>query len=291
MGIPAALEGKLRLPLIGAPMFIVSRPALVIAQCTSGIVGSFPALNARPQQTLADWIVQIKDALGQYQEEHPSHPVAPFAVNQIVHKSNERLYADMETCVRHEVPIVITSLRPPEDVVNAVHEYGGLVFHDVISLRHAQKAMDQGVDGTLILSGCMSNGGDILAALAMGADLAYMGTRFIATEEAHAAPDYKKMIVDSKAADIVYSSLFSGIHGNYLKGSVANAGYDPDDLPTGDSSSMDFSKQEQNEAKAWRDIWSAGQGTGGVDEILPAAELVVRIEKEYDAARLQFGTG
>jgi len=291
MGIPAVLEGKLRLPLIGAPMFIVSRPALVIAQCTSGIVGSFPALNARPQQTLADWIVQIKDALGQYQEEHPSHPVAPFAVNQIVHKSNERLYADMETCVRHEVPIVITSLRPPEDVVNAVHEYGGLVFHDVISLRHAQKAMDQGVDGTLILSGCMSNGGDILAALAMGADLAYMGTRFIATEEAHAAPDYKKMIVDSKSADIVYSSLFSGIHGNYLKGSVANAGYDPDDLPTGDSSSMDFSKQEQNEAKAWRDIWSAGQGTGGVDEILPAAELVVRIEKEYDAARLQFGTG
>ena len=320
MGIPAALEGKLRLPLIGAPMFIVSRPALVIAQCTSGIVGSFPALNARPQQTLADWIVEIKDALGQYQEEHPSHPVAPFAVNQIVHKSNERLYADMETCVRHEVPIVITSLRPPEDVVNAVHEYGGLVFHDVISLRHARKAMQQGVDGiiavcagagghagqlspfalikeirrefdgTLILSGCMSNGGDILAAQAMGADLAYMGTRFIATEEGHATPDYKKMIVDSKAADIVYSSLFSGIHGNYLKGSVANAGFDPDGLPTGDSSSMDFSQQEQNAAKAWRDIWSAGQGAGGVDEVLPAAELIVRIEKEYDAARAQYGT-
>ena len=321
MGIPTALEGKLRLPLIGAPMFIVSRPALVIAQCTSGIIGSFPALNARPQQTLDDWIVEIKEALGQYQEEQPSHPVAPFAVNQIVHKSNSRLYADMETCVRREVPIVITSLRPPEDVVNAVHEYGGLVFHDVISLRHAQKAMEQGVDGiiavcagagghagplspfalikeirrefdgTLILSGCMSNGGDVLAAQAMGADLAYMGTRFIATEEAHAAPDYKKMIVDSKAADIVYSSLFSGIHGNYLKGSVANAGYDPDDLPTGDSSAMDFSKQEQNQAKAWRDIWSAGQGAGGVDEILPAAELVMRIEKEYDAARVQFGTG
>ena len=320
MGIPTALAGKLRLPLIGAPMFIVSRPALVIAQCTSGIIGSFPALNARPQQTLADWIVEIKEALGQYQEEQPSHPVAPFAVNQIVHKSNSRLYADMETCVRQEVPIVITSLRPPEDVVNAVHEYGGLVFHDVISLRHAQKAMEQGVDGiiavcagagghagplspfalikeirrefdgTLILSGCMSNGGDVLAAQAMGADLAYMGTRFIATEEAHAVPDYKKMIVDSKAADIVYSSLFSGIHGNYLKGSVANAGYDPDDLPTGDSSSMDFSKQEQNQAKAWRDIWSAGQGTGGVDEILPAAELVMRIEKEYDAARVQYGT-
>jgi len=320
MGIPTALDGKLRLPLIGAPMFIVSRPALVIAQCTAGIIGSFPALNARPQQALDDWIVEIKEALGQYQEEQPSHPVAPFAVNQIVHKSNSRLYADMETCVRHEVPIIITSLRPPEDVVKAVHEYGGLVFHDVISLRHAQKAMQQGVDGiiavcagagghagplspfalikeirrefdgTLILSGCMSNGGDILAAQAMGADLAYMGTRFIATEEAHAVPDYKKMIVDSKAADIVYSSLFSGVHGNYLKGSVANAGYDPDDLPIGDSSSMDFSKQEQNQAKAWRDIWSAGQGTGGVDEILPAAELVMRIEKEYDAARTQYGT-
>jgi nitronate monooxygenase len=206
-------------------------------------------------------------------------------------------------------------------VVNAVHDYGGLVFHDVISLRHAQKAMAQGVDGiiavcagagghagplspfalikeirrefdgTLILSGCMSNGSDILAAQAMGADLAYMGTRFIATEEAHAVPEYKKMIVDSKAADIVYSSLFSGVLGNYLKGSVANAGYDPNDLPIGDSSAMDFSKQEQNQAKAWRDIWSAGQGAGGVDEILPAAELIVRIEKEYDAARVQFGTG
>jgi len=321
MGIPAALEGKLRLPLIGAPMFIVSRPPLVIAQCTSGIVGAFPALNARPQSLLDDWILEIKDGLEQYQEEHPDDPVAPFAVNQIVHASNSRLYADMETCIKHEVPIVITSLRPPDEVVQAVHEYGGLVFHDVISLRHARKAMQQGVDGiiavcagagghagllspyalikeirrefdgALILSGCMSNGGDILAAQAMGADLAYMGTRFIATDEAHAVADYKKMIVDSSAADIVYSSLFSGVRGNYLKGSVSNAGFDPDNLPEGDLSAMDFGKRDDNEAKAWRDIWSAGQGTGSVDDILPATELILRMQEEYDAARKRLGTG
>ena len=321
MGIPAALEGKLRLPMIGAPMFIVSRPPLVIAQCTAGIVGSFPALNARPQSALNDWILEIKDALGQYQEDHPDDPVAPFAVNQIVHKSNSRLYADMETCVKHEVPIVITSLRPPDEVVQAVHSYGGLVFHDVISLRHAQKAMEQNVDGiiavcagagghagllspfalikeirqefdgALILSGCMSNGGDVVAAQAMGADLAYVGTRFIATEEAHAVAEYKQMIVDSSAADIVYSSLFSGVHGNYLKGSVSNAGYDADDLPEGDRSAMDFGKRDDNEAKAWRDIWSAGQGAGSVAEILPASELIMRMQQEYDATRSKLGTG
>jgi nitronate monooxygenase len=315
MAIPAMLQGNLRLPLIGAPMFIVSQPALVIAQCTSGIVGSFPALNARPQTLLDDWICEIKDGLEQYSEEHPFDPVAPFAVNQIVHKSNTRLYADMETCVKHEVPIIITSLRPPEDVVKAVHAYGGLVFHDVISLRHARKAMQQGVDGiiavcagagghagplspfalikeirrefdgALILSGCMSSGGDILAAQAMGADLAYMGTRFIATEEAHAVPDYKQMIVDSSAADIVYSSLFSGVHGNYLSESVRNAGFDPQDLPDGDQKTMDFGKGEENEAKAWRDIWSAGQGTGGVDAVLPASELILRMQNEYDETR------
>ncbi len=315
MAIPAMLQGNLRLPLIGAPMFIVSQPALVIAQCTSGIVGSFPALNARPQAQLDDWILEIKDGIEQYREEHPNDPVAPFAVNQIVHKSNSRLYADMETCVKHEVPIIITSLRPPEDVVNAVHAYGGLVFHDVISLRHARKAMQQGVDGiiavcagagghagplspfalikeirrefdgVLILSGCMSSGGDILAAQAMGADLAYMGTRFIATEEAHAVPEYKQMIVDSSAADIVYSSLFSGVHGNYLSESIRNAGYDPQDLPDGDQTSMDFGKRDENEAKAWRDIWSAGQGSGGVDAVLPAADLILRMQKEYDEAR------
>ncbi|MDH3664991.1 MAG: nitronate monooxygenase family protein, partial [Alphaproteobacteria bacterium] len=290
MGLPAALEGRLRLPLIGAPMFIVSNPALVIAQCKSGIVGSFPALNARPQELLGEWIREIKDALADYSAAHPDEPVAPFAVNQIAHASNDRLLADMETCVEHEVPIIITSLRPPAEIVRAVHGYGGLVFHDVINLRHARKAMEQGVDGiiavcagagghagtsspfalvkeirrefdgAIILSGCMTSGGDILAAQALGADLAYVGTRFIATEEANAQPEYKEMIVDSKVADIVYSSLFSGVHGSYLKGSIANAGLDPDDLPDGDKESMDFGKQDKSEAKAWRDIWSAGQG-------------------------------
>ncbi|MGI9271405.1 MAG: NAD(P)H-dependent flavin oxidoreductase [Woeseiaceae bacterium] len=321
MTIPAALQGNLRLPLIGAPMFIVSRPPLIIAQCTAGIVGSFPALNARPQSLLDDWILEIKDGIEKYREENPGDPVAPFAVNQIVHASNSRLYADMETCVKHEVPIIITSLRPPEDVVQAVHSYGGLVFHDVISLRHARKAMQQGVDGiiavcagagghagqqspfalikeirrefdgALILSGCMSNGGDILAAQAMGADLAYMGTRFIATEEAHAVGEYKQMIVDSHAADIVYSSYFSGVHGNYLKGSVSQAGFDPDDLPEGDLSTMDFGKRDENEAKAWRDIWSAGQGSGSVDEVLPTTELVLRMQQEYEATRARLGAG
>ena len=296
-------------------MFIVSQPALVIAQCTAGIIGSFPALNARPQSLLDDWIRQIKDALEQHRELHPGDPVAPFAVNQIVHASNSRLYADMETCVRHEVPIIITSLRPPDEVVQAVHGYGGLVFHDVISLRHAQKAMQQGVDGiiavcagagghagplspfalikeirrefdgVLILSGCLSNGADILAAQAMGADLAYMGTRFIATEEAHAVAAYKQMIVASRAADIVYSSYFSGVAGNYLKDSVRNAGFDPEHLPDGDRATMDFAKRDENEVKAWRDIWSAGQGAGSVDDILPAAELIRRLQQEYAAAR------
>ena len=321
MAIPAALQGNLRLPLIGAPMFIVSQPALVIAQCTAGIVGSFPALNARPQSLLDEWIKEIKDGLEHHREENPDDPVAPFAVNQIVHASNTRIYADMETCVKHEVPIIITSLRPPDEVVQAVHSYGGLVFHDVISLRHARKAMQQGVDGiiavcagagghagqqspfalikeirrefdgALILSGCMSNGGDILAAQAMGADLAYMGTRFIATEEAHAVPDYKQMIVDSAAADIVYSPYFSGVHGNYLKGSVSNAGFDPDDLPEADASAMDFGKRDENEAKAWRDIWSAGQGSGSVDEVLPVAELIMRMQQEYETTRARLGAG
>jgi len=315
------LEGNLRLPLIGAPMFIISRPALVIAQCTAGIVGSFPALNARPQSLLEDWIKEIKDGLQQFKEENPDEPVAPFAVNQIVHMSNTRLRADMETCVKHEVPIIITSLRPPDEVVQAVHSYGGLVFHDVISLRHARKAMEQGVDGiiavcagagghagtlspfalvkeirrefdgALILSGSMSNGGDILAAQAMGADLAYMGTRFIATAEAHAVPEYKQMVVDSNAVDIVYSSLFSGVLGNYLKESVRNAGFDPDNLPDGDASAMDFAKTVENEAKAWRDIWSAGQGSGSVTEILPTAELVKRMQMEYEETRRKLAAG
>jgi nitronate monooxygenase len=314
MALPKALEGKLRIPLIGAPMFIVSGPELVIAQCQAGIVGSFPALNARPQSMLSEWLKRIKDELGQYAEEHPGEPVAPFAVNQIVHASNTRLYEDMETCVENQVPIIITSLRPPEDVVSAVHSYGGLVFHDVISLRHAQKAASQGVDGiiavcagagghagplspfalvkeirkefdgAIILSGCITNGDDVLAARAMGADLAYSGTRFIATAEANAVPEYKEMIVDSGSTDIVYSSLFTGIHGSYLKGSIANAGMDPDDLPDGSKTDMDFAKASKTDAKAWKDIWGAGQGVGNINDILPAREVVLRMEREYNDA-------
>lgn len=311
MALPELLRGKLRIPLIGSPMFIVSCPELVIAQCQAGIVGSFPALNARPQSALGEWIKQIKAALAEYAAEHPDEPVAPFAVNQIAHASNTRLREDMETCVEHQVPIIITSLRPPEEVVTAVHAYGGLVFHDVISLRHARKAIEQGVDGviavcagagghagplspfalvkeirkefagTIILSGCITNGQDVLAARAMGADLAYSGTRFIASEEANAVPEYKEMIVASDASGIVYSSLFTGVHGSYLKGSIANAGMDPDNLPEGSKADMDFSKASKVDAKAWKDIWGAGQGVGNIDEILPAREIILNMEREY----------
>lgn len=314
MPLPGSLAGSLRIPLIGAPMYIVSNPALVIEQCKAGIIGAFPALNARPQEALEDWLCQIEDALAEHADAHPDDPVAPYAVNQIVHQSNPRLLADMEACVRHKVPIVITSLSPPGQVVDAVHSYGGLVFHDVISVRHARKAISQGVDGVIavcagagghagplspfalvkeireefdgvvILSGAMTSGADVLAAQAMGADLAYIGTRFIATEEANAVQGYKDMIVDSRADDIVYSSLFSGVLGNYLKGSVANAGFDPDNLPEGDKATMDFEKA-QSDAKAWRDIWGAGQGVGSIREVMPARDLVLRMEQEYDEAR------
>lgn len=311
MALPELLQGKLRVPLIGAPMFIVSGPELVIAQCKAGIVGSFPALNARPQSMLGEWLKRIKDELGEYAEENPDESVAPYAVNQIVHASNIRLREDMETCVEHQVPIIITSLRPPEDVVKAVHSYGGLVFHDVISLRHARKAISQGVDGiiavcagagghagplspfalvkeirkefdgTVILSGSITSGMDVLAARAMGADLAYSGTRFIASDEANAVPEYKEMIVESGASDIVYSSLFTGIHGSYLKGSIANTGMDPDNLPEGSKTDMDFEQANKSDAKAWKDIWGAGQGVGDIDEVLPAREIVLKIEREY----------
>lgn len=311
MALPKSLEGKLRIPLIGAPMFIVSGPELVIAQCKAGIIGGFPALNARPQSALSDWLKQIKESLAEYAEKNPDQPVAPYAVNQIVHASNSRLLDDMATCVEHEVPIIITSLRPPAEVVAAVHAYGGLVFHDVISLRHARKAIEQGVDGVIavcagagghagplspfalvkeikkefdgavILSGCITSGSDVLAAKAMGADLAYSGTRFIATEEARAVPAYKEMIVESKAADIAYTSLFSGIHGSYLKGSIVNVGLDPENLPDGNSDAMDFDKAD---AKAWKDIWSAGQGVGNIDDIPPARDLVMTMEREYLSA-------
>ena len=314
MALPSSLEGKLRIPLIGAPMFIVSGPELVAAQCKAGIVGSFPALNARPQETLVEWIHQIKGELAEHAEAHPDEPVAPFAVNQIAHPSNTRLLADMEVCVREEVPIIITSLNPPREIVQAVHSYGGMVFHDIISLRHTRKAIEQGVDGIiavcagagghagplnpfalvgeirkefdgiLILSGCISRGDDVLAARAMGADLAYSGTRFIATREARALPGYKEMIVDSAAGDIVHSSLFTGIHGNYLGGSIVKAGMDPNNLPDGSKHDMDFSKGSDLEAKAWKDIWGAGQGVGNIDDILPARDVVLRMEQEYRGA-------
>jgi nitronate monooxygenase len=314
MSLPTLLEGKLRIPVIGAPMFIVSGPKLVIAQCKAGIVGGFPALNARPQSMLDEWLAQISEELAAHKKSNPGIPVAPFAVNQIVHQSNSRLEHDVEKCVKYKVPIVITSLRPPAEVVDAVHSYGGIVFHDVINIRHAHKAIDQGVDGiitvcagagghagttspfalvkevrkifggTIILSGSMSRGNDALAAQAMGADLAYFGTRFIATQEANAPLAYKEMIVDSAAADIVYTNLFTGVHGSYLKGSVVNAGLDPDDLPEGELRHMNFASGSSN-TKAWRDIWGAGQGVGTIDDIPSVADLVERMEAEYrDAA-------
>lgn len=319
MALPTLLQNRLRLPLIGAPMFIVSGPELVIEQCKAGIVGSFPALNARPQDALVDWIRQIREETVAHAEAHPNEPVAPFAVNQIAHPSNTRLQADVEVCVKEQVPIIITSLNPPRDIVDAVHSYGGLVFHDIISMRHARKAIEQGVDGIiavcagagghagtlnpfalageirkeydgcLILSGCISRGADVLAACAMGADLAYSGTRFIATREARAVPDYKEMIVNSAAADIVYSSYFTGVKGNYLAGSVANAGMDPSNLPERGKEAMDFAKSEEAAAKAWKDIWGAGQGVGNIDGVAATREVVLRMEQEYRDALARVG--
>ncbi|MDZ7643591.1 MAG: nitronate monooxygenase family protein [Woeseiaceae bacterium] len=311
MALPDSLRQRLRLPVIGAPMFIVSGPELVLAQCKAGIVGGFPALNARPASQLDDWLARITEELAAAAARYPERRIAPFAVNQIVHRSNDRLAHDVEMCVRYKVPIVITSLRPPADVVAAVHGYGGLVFHDVINLRHAEKAIEQGVDGiiavcagagghagtlspfalvreireifdgTIVLSGSMARGGDVLAARAMGADLAYLGTRFIATAEANAPTAYKDMIVRSAANDIVYTSLFTGVHGSYLKGSIVNAGLDPDNLPAGDPETMNFGSGGNTRAKAWRDIWGAGQGVGSIHDIPPVADLVTRLEREY----------
>ena len=314
MPLVKCLESRLRIPLIGAPLFIVSGPELVIAQCNSGIVGSFPALNARPQSELDNWIKQIKAETNAYAEENPDHPVAPFAVNQICHKSNLRLNSDLETCIKHKVPIVITSLMPPADVVKGVQEYGGVVFHDVINMRHARKAISQGVDGIItvcagagghagttspfalvkevreefdgpiILSGSMSKGSDILAAQVMGADLAYIGTRFIATKEANATENYKDMIVESSAADIVFSNLFTGVHGSYLRGSIKNAGMDPDNLKEGKKSFLNFAKAAIK-AKAWKDIWGAGQGVGTMIDVPDVKSLVFRMEQEYIEAK------
>ena len=302
-----ALFQNLTLPLIGAPLFLVSTPPLVIAQCRAGIVGTFPALNARPAAVLDDWLAEIKAAVGE----------APFGMNLIVHKSNTRLQTDVEACVRHQVPLVITSVGEPSQVVAAIHSYGGLVFHDVISIRHAQKAIAAGVDGLilvcagagghagllnpfallaevrafysgpLILSGSLSTGAHILAAQVMGADFAYMGTRFIATEEANAAESYKQMIVESNAADIVYTPAFTGVHGNYLRPSIAAAGMDPDNI-TGGKTAPDMqldSYAETAKAKAWKDIWGAGQGVGAITDAPSVAALVARLKNEYQTAR------
>lgn len=314
MGIPKQLKNKLSMPVIGAPLFLVSGPDLVIAQCKAGIVGSFPALNARPQHVLDEWIARIKRELKEYQDQNPDAKVAPFAVNQICHASNDRLMQDMETCVKHEVPIIITSLRPPAEIVEAAHSYGGLVFHDVINVRHAQKAAEQGVDGlilvcagagghagalspfalvrevkewfdgTVILSGSIGDGHSVASAIALGADYAYLGTRFIATEEANADPGYKKMLEESAASDIVYSSLFTGVLGNYLKPSIKNAGLDPDNLPDADKSAMNFGSGGNTDSKAWKDIWGSGQGIGGIKDAPSVNNLIGKIEKEYNQA-------
>ena len=315
MPIPAAFRDRLSLPLIGSPMFIASRPELVIEQCKAGIVGAFPALNARPAHVLDEWLTRIKAELAEYAAANPGAKVAPFAVNQIAHSSNDRLAQDMEACVRHQVPLIITSLRPPREIVDAAHSYGGLVFHDVISVRHARKAAEQGVDGiivvcagagghagmaspfalvrevrqffdgTIVLSGAMTTGADVLAAQALGADMAYIGTRFLATTEAHVPPEYKQMILDSSSDEVVYTSLFTGVKGNYLARSVTAAGLDAANLPEADKSKMDFGSGGNTEKKAWRDIWSAGQGVGNIHEVLPTRELVARMVREYEDTR------
>ncbi|MEA2757357.1 MAG: nitronate monooxygenase [Aliidongia sp.] len=315
MSLPPLLQDSLRLPVIGSPMFIVSGPELVLAQCRAGIVGSFPALNARPAEMLEEWLEQITRELAETRAADPERKVAPFAVNQIVHASNDRLRRDVEICTRFKVPITITSLRAPDEVVEAAHSYGGLVFHDVTNIAHAKRAIAAGVDGlilvchgagghagrlsplalvpevrefydgTIILSGAIATGGGILAAQAIGADLAYIGTRFIAVEEANAPAGYKEMLVDSTAEDIVYTNLFTGVPGNYLKSSIVRAGLDPDNLPSADKSTMNFASGGNQRAKAWRDIWGAGQGTGQIHDVPSTAALVDRLEGEYRAAR------
>jgi nitronate monooxygenase len=306
------------IPVVAAPLFIISRPNLVIAQCKAGVVGSFPALNARPQELLSDWIKEIKDELGEYQAQNPGKKVAPFAVNQICHLSNDRLLADVETCVKHEVPIIITSLRPPADLVKAIHSYGGLVFHDVINTRHAQKAVAEGVDGlilvcagagghagalspfallretrewydgTILLSGAISDGYSVASALAMGADLAYIGTRFIATQESEAEDEYKQMLIDSSAKDVVYTNYFSGVHGNYLSPSVIKSGMDPDNLPEADKTKMNFNSGGNAAKKVWKDIKGCGQGLSPIKDSPAVSDLVENMKKEFAEASKAF---
>lgn len=317
MSVAARLRAQMSLPVIGAPLFIVSNPELVIAQCTSGIVGAFPALNARPAEALEEWIVRIGAALAAHREAHPGDRVAPFAVNQIIHQSNDRLDHDLDLCAKHRVPVIITSLRAPDDVVKRVHAYGGVVFHDVINIRHAQKALEAGVDGLVLvcagagghagtlspfalvrevrrffagpiaLSGAITDGAGVLAAEALGADFAYMGTRFVATREANATDAYKQAIVASAASDIVYTPYFTGVHGNYLRSSIVNAGLDPDNLPPVDKTAMNFGtgRGKENGRKPWKDIWGAGQGVGNIVDAPGAREVIARLAEEYRAAR------
>ncbi len=316
MSLPALLQNRLSLPAVCSPLFIISNPDLVIAQCKAGVVGSFPALNARPGPVLDEWLDRITTELAEHDACHPDRPAAPFAVNQIVHKSNDRLEHDLELCVRYKVPIVITSLGARTEVNEAVHSYGGIVLHDIINNTFARKAIDKGADGLiavaagagghagtlspfallheirewfdgpLLLSGAIASGDAILAAQAAGADLAYIGSAFIATQEANAQEAYKQMIVDSSADDIVYSNLFTGVHGNYLRESIVRAGLDPAALPQSDPSKMNFGSAG---AKAWKDIWGAGQGVGAIKRVVPAAELVRRFTEEYTLARRRLG--
>jgi len=316
MALPPVLQ-DLSLPVIASPMFIASGPALVAAQCKAGIVGSFPALNARPAELLDTWLTDLQRELADYQELHPDRKVGPIAVNQIVHQSNDRLEHDVAVCVKHQVPIIISSLRaPPKEMLDAVHAYGGIVMHDVVSIRHAEKALEAGVDGLILvaagagghagalspfalvgevrkffdgpiaLSGSIATGDAILAAQAMGADFAYIGSRWLATRESNVTDAYRSAIVESTAADVVYTNLFTGVHGNYLKKSIVAAGLDPDNLPVSDKSKMSFGS---GSAKAWRDIWGAGQGVGLMDDVPTVAEMVERLTQQYQAARERLG--
>ncbi|TXJ26741.1 MAG: nitronate monooxygenase [Afipia sp.] len=317
MSMPALFKGRLSIPAIGSPLFIVSGPELVIAQCKAGVVGSFPALNARPAALLDEWLHRIKEELAAHDKAHPDRLSAPFAVNQIVHKSNNRLDQDLAVCEKHKVPMVITSLGAREELNQAVHAWGGITFHDVINQKFAHKAVEKGADGLVLvaagagghagaispfafvaetrqwfdgpiaLSGAMGNGRAIRAARVLGADFAYIGSAFIATSEANAPDNYKNMIAASSADDIVYSNLFTGVHGNYLKPSIVAAGMDPDNLPVSDPSKMNFGTDangERNKPKAWKEIWGSGQGIGSVDKVVPVAELVARFKSEYEAA-------
>jgi nitronate monooxygenase len=316
MSLPPILRDRLRLPLIGAPLFLISNPDLVIAQCQAGVVGAFPSLNARPIAQLEEWLVRIRSELQAWDADHPNEPAAPFAVNLIVHKTNDRLTQDLELCVKHRVPIVVTSLGARPEVNQAIHSYGGITLHDIIDNTFAHKAIDKGADGLIpvaagagghagkqspfalvqeirewfdgpiALSGSIATGASILGAQAIGADLAYMGSAFIATKEANASPQYKDAIVAGTASDIVYTSLFTGILGNYLRSSISAAGLDPDNLPQGDPSKMDFGSGGTTSAKVWRDIWGCGQGIGALKEVVSVAQLVDRLEREYIAAQV-----